>query len=97
MEGGLGDDTYIYGIGSGNDTIISYEETDNGTDTLIFDSIAQAAVEFTTSGNDLVGTITSTGETITLTNWTLGSSYQVDQIQFSDGTLTADEVSQKIS
>jgi Ca2+-binding RTX toxin-like protein len=98
LRGGLGDDIYLYGVGSGNDTINSYEGTSgNGNDSLQFQNLVMAAVEFTANGSDLVCTITSTGETVRLTNWTLGSNYQVDQLQFSDGTLTATEVSQRIA
>ncbi|SMC46565.1 beta strand repeat-containing protein [Sporomusa malonica] len=97
LRGGLGNDTYLFGVGSGNETINSYESADNGLDTLQFQNLVLASIEFTRGNNDLVCTITQTGETVRLSNWTLGTSYQVDQFQFSDGTLTADQVNQKIA
>ncbi|AIF49638.1 calcium-binding protein [Pelosinus sp. UFO1] len=97
LRGGLGDDSYFYGVGSGNDTINSYEGTSgNGVDTLQFQNLLIASIDFTRSNNNLVCTIIPTGETITLSNWTLGENYQVDQFKFMDATLTAADVSKKI-
>jgi len=98
LRGGLGNDTYLYGIGSGNEIINSYEGTSgNGVDTLQFQNLVLASIEFTRDNSDLVCTINRTGETVRLSNWTLGSNYQVDQIQFTDGTLTSTQVSQRIA
>lgn len=98
VDGGLGNDTYIFGIGLGNDTIKSYVggKIDNGFDTLQFQDVVTSGIEFTQNVNDLICTISQTGETIRLSNWLLGSKYQVDQFQFSDATLTATEITQKI-
>ena len=90
LQGGLGDDTYLFGVDSGNDTIVSYEGINgNGFDILQFQNLMLASVEFTTSNNNLICSITSTGETMTLANWTLGANYQVDQFRFSDGSILA--------
>jgi Ca2+-binding RTX toxin-like protein len=97
LKGGLGDDTYLFGVGSGNDTINSYEGADNGLDTLQFQNLVLASIEFARSNNDLVCTITQTGETVRLSNWTLGSAYQVATFQFTDTTLNAAEVNQRIA
>jgi Ca2+-binding RTX toxin-like protein len=97
LRGGLGNDTYVWGTAAGNDTIESYEGTSgNGTDTLQFQNLQLASLEFSLSNNDLVCTITQTGESICLTNWNLGANYQVDTFQFSDQSLTAAQVSQRI-
>ena len=97
LRGGLGNDTYFYTTDFGHDTINSYEGgADNGTDTVRFYSLAMAAVDFTTSGNDLVCTVTATGDSIRLTNWTLGANYQVDNFQFTDGTLDVAGVNARI-
>jgi Ca2+-binding RTX toxin-like protein len=97
LRGGLGNDTYIFGTGDGNDIINSYEGgAGNGVDTLQFNNLTMAAVAFTTSGNDLICAITATGDTIRFTDWTLGSTYQVDYFQFVDGTLDATGVNSRI-
>lgn len=96
LSGGAGSDTYLFGTGAGNDTINDYD-TSGGADVLQFQNLVMASIAFTKNGNDLVCTIAQTGETARVTNWTLGTSYQVEQFQFSDGTLTASQVNQKIA
>jgi trimeric autotransporter adhesin len=97
LRGGLGNDTYVFSTGYGNDTIQNYEGTDgHGFDTLQFYNLTMAMAEFTTSGNDLVCTITGTGETIRITDWALGTNYEVETFQFSDGSLDAAQVKQII-
>ncbi|WP_312336454.1 calcium-binding protein [Anaerospora hongkongensis] len=97
LNGGLGNDTYIFGTGDGNDIIDSYAGgAGNGVDTLQFNDLTMAAVAFTTSSNDLICSITATGDTIRFTNWTLGANYQVDYFQFVDGTLDASGVNSRI-
>ncbi|EIW20876.1 MULTISPECIES: calcium-binding protein, partial [Pelosinus] len=98
LEGGLGNDTYIFGLGLGNDTINSYvgENIDNGLDTLKFQDIVLSDIGFTKNANDLICTRSQTGETIRLSNWLLGTNYQVDKFQFADSTLTANQITQKI-
>jgi Ca2+-binding RTX toxin-like protein len=98
LDGGLGNDTYVIGQGSGNSIINSYvgSDNDNGFDTLQFQNMVLSGMSFTKSTNDLICTINQTGKTINLSNWFLGVNYQVDQFQFSDVTLTATQVNQKI-
>lgn len=98
LYGGAGNDTYIWGQGSGNDTIYNNgAANDNGFDTIKMQNLVLASIEFTRESNDLVCTITQTGETMRLIDWGLGTSYQVGQIQFTDGTLTAADINKKIS
>jgi trimeric autotransporter adhesin len=97
LRGGQGNDTYVFSTGYGNDTIQNNESTGwNGFDTLQFYDLTMAMVEFSTSGNDLVCTITGNGGTIRITDWTLGVSYEVETFQFSDGSLDAAQVKQII-
>jgi len=96
LEGGLGDDTYIFDAGFGNDTIISYEGTNgNGFDTMLFQNIAITTMAFAKNANDLICTLTQTGEKVDLSNWFLGSNYEIDQFKFSDGTLTSAQIDKK--
>ncbi|MHC1758517.1 MAG: calcium-binding protein [Negativicutes bacterium] len=95
LNGDAGDDWLRGGLG--NDTIESYEgASGNGTDILQFQNLQLASLEFSLSNNDLVCTITQTDETICLANWNLGGNYQVDTFQFSDQSLTAAQVIQRI-
>ncbi|HBS58919.1 MAG TPA: hypothetical protein DEA44_06620, partial [Firmicutes bacterium] len=98
LEGGYGRDVYMYTVGDGNDVINNYEAGWlNSTDTLQFQNLVLAGIEFTRDKNDLVCTITSTGETVRVTNWMVSSNYQVENFVFSDTTLSARDVSAKIS
>jgi len=45
---GTGNDTYVFGVGAGSDTINSYEGTSgNSVDTLQFQNLVLASIEFT--------------------------------------------------
>jgi len=97
FDGGDGNDTYVFALGSGYDTIHSFTGTsENGVDTLQFQNLTLASVEFTRDDTDLVCTIAQTGETVRLSDWTLGRDWQVDMFQFSDQLLTAEQISLKI-
>ena len=93
MNGGQGDDTYIWGKGDGNDEIYNdlYHDYSNygdpGNDTILFQQIAQAEVEFSYSGDDLLCTFTPTNECIKIRDWQSGSFYQVNNFAFSDGVV----------
>ena len=98
LDGGAGDDTYVFGVGSGNDTINNYlGATGHGSDTLQFQNLTQAALEFTINGSDLICTVSQTEETARITNWKLGGNYQVDSFKFSDGTLSVADINKKVA
>ena len=56
---------------------------------LQFQNLKQSDLQFTKDNTNLICTITQTGETMTIKNWGLGSSYQVDAFAFKDGILSA--------
>ena len=93
LDGGWGDDTYIWGKGDGNDEIHNDTYYDcncfnnPGNDTLLFQQIAQAEVEFSYNGDDLLCTFTPTNECIKIRDWQSGSFYQVNNFAFSDGVV----------
>lgn len=102
LSGGEGNNTLLGGMGddymdgdAGNDTYIGGSGL--GRDTLQFQNLVIASVTFTRNNNDLVCTITQTGEELYVSNWMLGASYQIEQMQFSDGTLASSQVNQKIA
>lgn len=106
LSGGNGDDIYIWGVGFGNDTIQEGgEDTQfgNENDTVVFQGgiTADDIAVSRGSGNDVIITIISTGETLTLVNqvWYTSINYhpdQVDKFEFSDGTVwTASDLRQK--
>ncbi|WP_291863195.1 calcium-binding protein [Bradyrhizobium sp.] len=83
LAGRDGGDTYLYGIGSGNDTIneVWY---DGGTDTVRLAGLLPGDVRFNQVSSDLIIEIVSTGEQLKITNQLGGEG--VEQVVFSDNT-----------
>lgn len=98
LLGGTGSDTFTWGAGMGNDII----REQMGTDTVIFDGLNAADVEFAIShyqgDNGIFATIKATGETLRFQEWFRidywgsGEEYKVETFRFADGDLTASEV-----
>jgi Ca2+-binding RTX toxin-like protein len=85
LEGGSGNDTYVYNLGDGHDTIYD----NSGTNILrIGNGIAASDIKFTRggSGNNGAIFIMPDGGRITIEKWFSGSSYQLAEIQFADGS-----------
>ncbi len=82
LHGGYDDDTYVWSVGDGNDTI--YESA--GQDTLVLQDVLQSEVTLTTSVRHLYIDIGS--ERITVDNHFLdnGNDYRIETIEFSDGS-----------
>jgi hypothetical protein len=95
--GGSGNDTFIWDVGANNNTINAGNESSHGNYTLQFQNIMEAALEFTKSGSDLVCTNSQNNTSLTISNWGLGSNYQMNQMKFADGTMTASEINLKIA
>lgn len=99
LSGGNENDTYVFGRGYGHDTI--HEQWSNilsgGIDVVEFrPDTAPADVAFTRDGDDLIITITATGDTLRIRDQyvvtetgTLGTHAfnQIEQFRFSDGTV----------
>ncbi|MCI4661101.1 MAG: AHH domain-containing protein [Neomegalonema sp.] len=92
-------DTYIWGVGAGNDTIeedkinILYEDEDR----IVFDGLAEADVSLSRAGDALVITITATGETLTIAHQfhreAIGGYWNaVERFEFTDAVLSFDDV-----
>ncbi|MCP4186990.1 MAG: calcium-binding protein, partial [Gammaproteobacteria bacterium] len=87
LSGDTGDDTYLFAIGDGNTTIRNYDTGTGRQDTLQFlDGIIPSDVATSRSGTSLLLTIQSTGEVITVNSFFGSSSYELNTIEFSDGT-----------
>ncbi len=103
LQGSFGKDTFLFGPGSGNDTIdpdIPVYSSDSVGDTIRFTGgLTAADVEITRTGSndnltDLVITITATGETLTVLDQfgILGELKNViTQFEFEDGTVWNDD------
>jgi len=101
LDGWDGGDTYIFGTGYGNDTIHESrtDASNAGTDVVAL-TAELAPGDFTVSRgtgvDDVVLTIAATGETLTIVDQNLYHSvgaphYQIEEIQFSGGTVWTPE------
>jgi Ca2+-binding RTX toxin-like protein len=96
LQGGGGGDTYLFGKGSGQDTILDsfssvYEDQ---PDTVLFDpNTSRSEVNFQIAGNDLLITINGTSDTLTIQGHAANQANQIEFFKFADGTtLTAADV-----
>ncbi|MDP3688644.1 MAG: putative Ig domain-containing protein, partial [Sulfurimicrobium sp.] len=91
MFGNRGNDIYVFGKGSGQDTVNSYDTTIGKIDTVQFDdTVASSEVLVSLLGDDLVLTINGTTNTLTIQHYMVNdgaSAYAVEQIKFLDGTV----------
>ena len=84
LEGGGGDDTYVWNLGDGNDVI----EDSVGSNTLKLGSgIEPDKVRAVRYGQDIAFEISGTGERITVEGWYRGRANQLNRVQFADGTV----------
>ncbi|MCX7178266.1 MAG: hypothetical protein NTX56_05630, partial [Proteobacteria bacterium] len=86
---GTGNDTYLFGRGDGQDTIIELDDTAGNLDTIRFKAgIAPSDVIATRPGNtseDLLLSIVGTTDSIRVQNWFNASRSRVEQVTFEDG------------
>lgn len=101
LYGGFGDDTYVFNLGDGTDTIIerrqgeAYSNVEASNDTLAFgEGIVTDDLTFIRSGSDLLIRHTNGSDSITVQNWFAGSAhYQLNLFSFADGSeLSAEQV-----
>ncbi|MBF0425100.1 MAG: calcium-binding protein [Magnetococcales bacterium] len=87
LIGGNGADRYYFNLGDGKDTITE-NSTSGAVDTLFLGAgVAPSDVSLANDQVNLIMTIGANGDQITLTNWMLGSQYQIEQVAFADGTV----------
>ncbi|BCM25597.1 calcium-binding protein [Methyloradius palustris] len=88
LAGQVGNDLYRFNIGDGQDTIGEYDSTPGNTDTLSFgENISSSDIIFSTQGSDLILGISGTSDQVTLLNWSYGSDYRIETVQFNNGTV----------
>jgi Ca2+-binding RTX toxin-like protein len=91
LDGGLGDDTYILRRGSGPDTVTDSDWQVPSVDRVrVEDGIAPGEVVVLRDGEDLLLRLGEGGDEMRLRSWFLegfGSEYQVQRVEFGDGTV----------
>ncbi|MDC8757866.1 calcium-binding protein [Janthinobacterium fluminis] len=86
LEGSAGNDTYVWRKGDGNDLVWDQDATANNLDVLRLANVGAQDVRYARSGNDLLVTVISTNETITVHNQYAGVGERIEQVEFADGS-----------
>ncbi|OFZ68762.1 MAG: hypothetical protein A2V79_10845 [Betaproteobacteria bacterium RBG_16_56_24] len=87
LNGDVGNDVYLFGRGSGQDSIDDYDYTAGNLDTIRFGTrITAGDITFTRSGMDLVLSINGTNDRLTVQSWGFGDTYRIERVEFADGT-----------
>ncbi|NOQ79063.1 MAG: hypothetical protein GQ546_06645, partial [Gammaproteobacteria bacterium] len=91
LDGGAGDDTYLFAAGDGHTTINNYDNDTERNDVLRFQAgVDVSDIVATRSSTNLLLTLQSTSEVITVNNYFNGDAaggYALNAIEFSDGTV----------
>ncbi len=88
LYGGWDNDTYIFNLGDGNDTIEDYVSSSSNSkaDKVIFgEGISAEDIVFSRQGNNLVISYGSGGDTVTVQNQYYSSYYEIERFETSDG------------
>ena len=86
LEGGSGADTYLFGKGSGSDTINNYSASSTESDRVSLGAgISADQVWLERVGNNLRLTLYETGDKLTVQNWYSGATYRVRGFDLGNG------------
>jgi Ca2+-binding RTX toxin-like protein len=98
LSGGEGGDTYMFNVGDGADVIREADGRVRGVDVIRFGAgIAAGDITLSRSGDDLMLSVGSKGDAITVSEWGWHASRQIERIEFADGTLWDEtEISRRI-
>jgi len=94
LFGGQGNDLYVFGVGSGHDTILSSVSGEpfpgaqnveaNG---VLLEGLTPGDVTFENVAGSLVITVVATGDSLTIQSGVTGSGETVERVLFADGTI----------
>ena len=105
LRGGNGSETYLFGLGDGQDTInndndsyYAYADPDTAKeDALVFKDVNYQDLWFSQAGNNLVVTVAGTDDKVTVNNWYSGDKYELDSIQAGSSVLLNSQVEQLVA
>ena len=90
IDGGEGNDTYLWELGDGNDTITGSSEAPENN-TLKLTNVTSSTAILSREGDNFLITINSSGEVITIEDqfyrYSASDAYGVGQVEFSDGVI----------
>ena len=91
LSGDAGSDVYLFGRGSGQDTVYNYDTTVGKTDAIQFAAdVTSNDVAISRSGDSLVLSINGTTDKLTVSSYfnnDAAGNYKVEEIRFADGTV----------
>ncbi|MFA5455500.1 MAG: calcium-binding protein [Sulfurimonas sp.] len=88
LDGQDGNDTYIFNLGDGQDTIYDQSWNIGNNDIIHFgEGIVAADVTITQDQSNLYFTLNNSEDKITIANYFDAPEYQIEQVTFTDGTL----------
>jgi Ca2+-binding RTX toxin-like protein len=88
LIGGIGNNTYMFGHGYGQDTISDYDMTTGNADTIYLKpDVTPSDVTLWRDASNLYLGINGTDDKITVQSWYDDSVYRVEQVKFADGTV----------
>ena len=87
LIGGLGDDTYLYALGDGDKSINNNDSSTGRLDTLRFlEGITSGDLEVSKVNSHLLLTLKDSGDEIRVLGYFSNERYELDSIEFNDGT-----------
>ena len=91
LDGGLGSDRYVWATGDGNDILVDTSAVWSEVDMLDLTNVASGGATLSKSGTNLLVTVGTTGEVITLQNRLAAANVAngIDQIRFANGVTTS--------
>ncbi|QID18144.1 hypothetical protein G3580_11150 [Nitrogeniibacter mangrovi] len=92
LNGGDGSDTYLFARGDGQDTINNYDASAGRIDTIRFADVASTDIVALRGGGYNLMIDYGSGDSITVQNHFLANYYALDQIEFSDRTVSVSEL-----
>ena len=99
LSGDSGADTYLFGKGSGSDTINNYSASSTENDRVNFGAgVSERQIWFQRSGDNLELSLIGTNDKLTLQNWYSNSTYRVRGFDLGNGkTLLENQVDNLVS
>jgi len=87
LYGDYGNDLYLFGRGSGQDTVYDYDPTSGNLDTLRFSSdVIPSDVVLSKDGENLIFSINGTSDKVAISNHLYSNDYKVELMEFWDGS-----------
>ncbi|HHY72201.1 MAG TPA: hypothetical protein GX497_03070, partial [Bacillus bacterium] len=88
LDGSYGNDVYLFGRGSGEDTMYDYDSTAGNMDVIrMAEDVAPSDIIVKRNGNHLELRIAGTPDKLTVQNYFSHDNYKVEKIEFANGTV----------